>query len=152
MSATARATALAVAVRRVDDDEVAFGAEQRLGPGQPICADAGRGPGAEPALRVLAGVGKGLCALDVLDRDEADAAIGVVDHHELLDPMTVEEPLRRVAVHVFAHRDEVVCGHHLAHRPVRIGLETDIAVGEDADQPAAVFLDHGDAGDSVLPP
>ena len=41
-------------------------------------------------------------------------------------------------------------GHDLAHRSVRIGLEADVAVGEDADQPAAVFLDHGDAGDSVL--
>ena len=88
---------LAVAVRRVDDDEVAFGAEQCLGPRQAFRADAGCGPGAEPALRVLAGVGKGLCPFDVLDRDEADAAIGVVDHHELLDPMPVEEPLRRVA-------------------------------------------------------
>ena len=150
MSATAARHRLAVAVRRVDDDEVALGVEQRLGPRQPVGADAGRGTRPEPALSVLAGVGKGLRPLDVLDRDEADAAVGVVDHHELLDPVPVEEPLRLVAVHVLAHRDQVLGGHDLAHRPVRVGLEADVAVGEDADQPAAARLDHGDAGDAVL--
>ena len=140
----------AVAMRRVDHDEVAAGLEQRLGPAQPVGTDAGRRADPQPALAVLAGEGMGLGAFDVLDRDQPDAAIGVVHHQELLDPVPVEKPPGRGAVHVLADGDQVVGGHDLADRPVGIGLETDVAVGQDADQAPAAGLDHRNPGDAVL--
>jgi hypothetical protein len=67
-------------VRGVDDDHVDAGLEQRLGPAQPFLADPGGGGHAEAALRVLAGVGVGLRLFHVLYGDQADTAIGLVDH------------------------------------------------------------------------
>ena len=54
-------------------------------------ADADRGTRAQAAVAVLAGVGKRLRLLDVLDRHQADQPIVVVDHEQLLDPMAVEK-------------------------------------------------------------
>ena len=54
-----------------------------------------------------------------------------------------------------AHRDQVVAGHQLGDLLRRIGGEADVAVGEDADQPAgalaagAAILDHRNAGNAV---
>ena len=74
-----------MAVRGVDDDDVDAGIDQQLGAMQAVLADAGRRGGAQAALLVLAGAGELVGLLDVLDRDQADAAIVGVDHQQLLD-------------------------------------------------------------------
>ena len=119
------------------------------GAAQPVLADAGRRGGAQPALLVLAGAGELVGLLDVLDGDQADAAIGVVDHQQLLDAALVQEPLGLVRAHAFAHRDQLLLGHQRADRRGVVGGEADVAVGQDADQ-LAVALDHRNAGDLVL--
>ena len=60
---------------------------------KPSSPDAGRRRNPQPALLVLASVGILLGLLDVLDRNEADAAKGLVHHQELLDPMLVQQSL-----------------------------------------------------------
>ncbi len=109
-----------------------------------------RGDAQAPTL-VLGGVGKFLRLLDVLDRDQADAAVVLVHHHQLLDAVLVQKPLRLVHRHVLAHGDQVFLGHQFVHALAVVGRETDVAVGEDPDQLArlAAALDHRNAGNVV---
>ncbi len=67
-----------MAVGGVDDDQIDIGIDEPLGALEAGVADA-RGSGdAQPALIVLGGVRVEPALLDVLDGDEADAAIVLV--------------------------------------------------------------------------
>ena len=123
-----------MAVRGVDHDEIDAGVDQPLGALEAVLADRGRGGDAQPALRVLAGVRMRDRLLDVLDGDQADAAILVVDHQQLLDAVLVQQPLGLVLADALAHGDEVLLRHQLRDLLRRIGGEADVAVGQDADQ------------------
>ena len=92
--------ALGMAMGGVDDDDVDLGLQQRLGALQPLGPDAGGRGGAQAALLVLAGIGEFLRLLDILDGDEADAAIGLVHHQQLLDAVLMQQPLGLVAADV----------------------------------------------------
>ena len=121
-------------VRGVDHDEIGAGIDQPLGAGEALIADARRRRHAQAPLLVLAGMGMDSRLLDVLDRDQADAAIFVVDHEQLLDAVLMEEALGFLHADALAHRDELLLGHQLVDRLVRIGGEAHVAVGEDADE------------------
>ncbi len=64
----------------------------------------GRGGDAQPSLLVLGGVRMGDLFLDVLDRDQADAAVMLVDDEELLDAELVQQALGLVLGHALAAR------------------------------------------------
>ena len=138
----------------VDDDHVAAGIDEALGPLEARITGGRRGRDPQPALLVLDGAGVGDLLLDVLDRDQADAAVMVVDDEQLLDAELVQQALGLVLRHAFAHGDEPVAGHQLGHRLADIGGEAHVAVRQDADELAAgavgTALDHRDAGDPVL--
>ena len=102
-----------MAVRGIDHDEVDAGLDQALAARIAGFADRGGGGDAQPALLVLAGIGIGHRLLDVLDGDQADAAIVGVDDQKLLDAMLMQQPLGLVLVDAFAHRDQPVLGHQL---------------------------------------
>ena len=89
--------ALRMAVGGVDHDQVDVGVDQPLAALEAGIADARRGGGAQPPLLVLGGVGVEPALLDVLDRDQADAAVVVVDDEQLLDAVLVEQALGLVA-------------------------------------------------------
>jgi len=72
--------------------------------------------------------------LDILDGDQANAAAFAVDHDQLFDAVAVQQPLGFRLVDAFLDRDQIFMGHQLADLLIRIGCETDIAVGENADQ------------------
>ena len=97
MRRTVSSTRVGMAVRGIDHQHVDAGVEQRLGALDAVLAGAGRGGDAQPAVLVLAGVGKALRLLDVLDGDQADAAIGVVDDQQLLDAVLMQQALGFVA-------------------------------------------------------
>ena len=97
-------------------------------------ADRGGGGDAQAALRVLAGERMGDGLFHVLDGDQADAAILIVDHQQLLDAMLVQHPLGLVLADALAHRDEVFVRHQLGDLLPRIGGKAHVAVGEDADE------------------
>ena len=143
-----------MAVRGVDHHEIDAGLDQPLGAVEALVADRGRGGDAQAPLLVLAGVRIGDRLLDVLHRDQADAAILVVDHQQLLDPVLVQEALGLVLADALAHGDEPLLGHQLGHLLARVGGEAHVAVGEDADELAgaavAAALHHRDAGDAVV--
>src|SRR4029450_11703032 len=98
--------ATGVPVRGVDDDDVDVGVDQELGAQEALLAHGGRRGGAQAALLVLAGAGELVGLLDVLDRDQADAAIGVVDDQQLLDTVLVQEPLGLLLGGALAHGDQ----------------------------------------------
>ncbi len=143
-----------MAVRGIDHDEVDPGVDQELGAGIAEVADRGRRGDAQTALLVLAGIGICDRLLDVLDGDQADAAVLLVDHQELLDPMLVQQTLGFRLAHALAHGHEPVLGHQLGHLLARVGGKAHVAIGQDADQlagrrgPSALHYRH--AGDAVL--
>ena len=143
-----------MAVGGVDDHEVYAGVDQQPGAIEALVPHGGRGGDAQPPLLVLAGVRIGDRLLDVLDRDQPDAAVPVVDHEELLDAVLVKEALGLVLADALAHGDEPLLGHQLGHLLVRVGGKAHVAVGEDADELAghavAAALHHRDAGNVVV--
>ena len=83
-------------MRSVDDEAVDAGRHQQLRALESLVADRGGGGDPEPTVGVLGGVRVGGRLLDVLDGDEADAAPGIVDDDQLLDPVEMQEPARLV--------------------------------------------------------
>ena len=79
-----------MAMGGIDHDDVAAGIYQKFGPLIAVLADRCRGRDAQPPLGILGGMRVELGLLDILDRDQADAAIGVIDDQELFDPMLVQ--------------------------------------------------------------
>ena len=134
---------LRMAVRGVDHDEIDAGVDQRLGARIALVADRGRRGDAQPPLLVLAGVRIGDRLLDVLHGDQADAAILIVDHQQLLDAVLVQQPLGLVLADAFADGDQAILGHQLGDLLLRIGGEAHVAVGQDADQLAGLSSTTG---------
>ena len=95
---TASSTRSRVAMGGVDDDEVDVGVDQPLATLEAGVADARGGGDAKAALLVLGGVRVEAALLDVLDGDQADAAIVLVDDEQLLDAVLMQEPLGLVLV------------------------------------------------------
>ena len=142
-----------MAVRGVDHDQIDAGGDQQFGALEAGFADRGRGGDPQAALLVLAGVRIGDRLFHVLDGDQADAAIVLIDHQQLLDAVLVQEPLGLVLADALAHRDELLLGHQLGDRLLGIGGEANVAVGEDADElpgaAVAAAFHHRDAGNAV---
>ncbi len=90
----------------------------------------------------------------VLHGDQADAAILVIDHQQLLDAMLVQHALGFVLADAFPHGDEILVRHQFGNFLVRIAGEAHVAIGENADQLAGNVLaragDDGNAGEAVL--
>ena len=76
--------------------------------------------------------------LDVLDRDQADAAIVLVDDQQFLDAVMVEKPLGLILVDGLGDRDQILPGHQFGDLLRRIGGEAHVAIGEDADETAGL--------------
>ena len=124
---------LGMAVGGVDDEAVDARRHQELGALEPLVADRGRGGDPQAPVGVLGGVGMGGRLLDVLDGDEADAAPGIVDDDQLLDPVQMQQPARLVLGDALADGDHLA-GHEVGHRLARIVGEAHVAIGEDADE------------------
>ena len=143
---------LRVAVGGVDDQHVDVRRDQRVGALDGVARGADRGAAAQPAERVLRGVRVLDRLLDVLDGDQPLEPEVAIDDQQLLDLVTMQNLARRVERRADRHGEQRLARHHLGDRPVDVGLEPQIAVGQDADQPpflAAVFGDRH-ARDAVL--
>ncbi len=127
-------------MRGVDDNEIDAGIDQPFGAFEAALADRGRGRDTQPALRILAGQGMGDRLFHVLHRDQADAAVLIVDHQQFFDAVLVQHPLGLVLADAFAHRHEILVRHQLGDFLTGIGGEAHVAVGENADQLARSAL------------
>src|SRR6202023_1519210 len=103
---------------------------------RPTSGKRSRGADAQAAELVLAGVRVLRHLLDVLDGDQPLEVALAVDHQDLLDAMAVEQLLGLIEGGPFRHGDQVVLGHQLADAAPEVVLETQVPVGEDADQVA----------------
>ena len=83
-----------MAVRGVDHDHVGLGGDQGAGAQLAVRADTGGGGDTQAAELVLVGQRMRLGLVHVLDGDQADAAIGVVHHQQLLDAVPVQQAPR----------------------------------------------------------
>ena len=137
-----------MSVRGVDDEHVGARGEQRLRALDRVRADADGGADAQPPLRILGRVRELDALRDVLDRDQpAQHSVGV-DDRQLLDAVPVQQLLRLAMRRADRRRHEVARGHQVGDRLREIALEAQVAVGEDADEAAALVGDR-DAGDVV---
>src|SRR5690606_36028128 len=139
----------AVAVGGVDHDDVHAGSHQGGDAIIRVGADADGGADAQPAFRVLAGVGEGLRLVDVLDGDQSTQFEAVVDHEYLFDAVLVQEGAHFVGAGFFGGGYQLFLGRHDAGDPrVHIGFEAHVAAGDDADQVTVFQYRH--TGDVVL--
>ena len=140
--------ALGVAVGRVHHQHVHAGVHQGLDPFIRALAHAHGGADAQCLVLVLAGVGKFLGLMDVLDRDQALELEVVVHHQDLLDAVLVQQGRDLFLAGAFLDGHQLVLfGHDVPDRVVVMGLETQVAAGNDTYQLRAVH--HGNPGDVV---
>src|SRR5207245_266118 len=121
--------ALAVAMRRVHDDHVAAGVEQRLGAGLRVLRAAYGGGDTQPSVLVLVGVRILAPLEDVFDGDEAAEQALLVYDGELLDAMPGENAFRLVQVSADRGGHELVLRHDVTNRPVQLTLELQVSIG-----------------------
>ena len=126
----------------------------RPGPQERLCAlesvraysDGGRHP--QPPLVVLRRLGIRDALRDVLDGDQPAQHAGRIHDRQLLDLVAVEDPLGFLERRPHRCRDEALGRHQLRDRALGLAVEAQVAVGEDADEPAT-FVRDGNAGDAV---
>ena len=124
--------------------------DQLRGPRQTRLAGTDRGPGAQTALFVLAGIREVAGLLDVLDRDHAAQLEVAVDHQQLLDAVLMQQVADEPAAGALLNRNQALLGrHNRGYRLIVAGLEAQVATGDDADQVIAV--DHRHTGDALGP-
>lgn len=123
-----------VPVRGVDDEEVDARPSQRLGPLQGLRAGTDRRADEQTALGVLRRMGVLLGLDEVLDRDQALEDARVVDQRKLLDLVAAQQLHGVHAGDADLAGDQRHRGHDLAHLARADGLESHVAVGDDAEQ------------------
>ncbi len=124
---------LGMAVRGVDHEAIDARRHQQLGALEALVADRSGGGDAQAAVGVLGGVRMRRRLLDVLDGDEADAAADIVDDHQFLDTVQMQEPPRLLAPDPLADRHHLA-RHEIGHRLAQIVGEAHVAIGENPDQ------------------
>ena len=139
---------LGVPVRGIHDQEVHSGLGQRLGATLGVLPDPDRRPDHQAAGRVLGRGGKLLALGEVLHRDQAFEAAGLVDQWQLLHLVLAQQPQRPLGRHPDRRGDQGHRGHDLGDPAAMVGLEPDIPVGDDAEQDT-VGASHRDTGDPV---
>ena len=73
----------------------------------------------------------------------------LIDHRELLDLVLLEDGGSGLEVRLLMRGDEVLGRHDLRHLLVEVGLEAQVAVGDDTDE-VALVIDDRDAADMVV--
>ena len=126
-------------MRGVDDDDVDSCADERVDPLIGPLPGTDRGPDPKLLVFVLARIGVLVRLLNVLDGHQPAQLEALVHHQHLLDAVGVQEPADLAPGSALAHRDESVLRcHHVRDRVVVVGLETQVAVGHDADELRAI--------------
>ena len=128
-------------MRRIDNNQIDTGLNQRLGAGKPVIANRGGGGDAQTTLLIFRGIGVQLRFFHIFNGNQPDAMIGIIDNQQLFNAVLVQKPLGFLMGHGFLHRDEVFMGHQFRHFLRRIGGKAHIAIGQNTDQ-LAVLLGH----------
>ena len=138
-----------MAVRSIHHQHIHAGLDQQRHALFRAFAHADRRADAQTSQFVLAGQGMFAGFQDVFHRDESAQFECIVHHQHALDTVLVHQVARFVAVGIFLDHDEPVARRHdVGDGLVEIALETQVAVGHDADDLLA--LHHRQAGYLVL--
>src|SRR5262249_14584867 len=117
---------LAVAVRRIENQDVDLGADQFTRAIEQILGDADGSTHAQPSQPIFRGARILNRLLNVLDGDESFEAPGAIDDQELLDAVLVQELLGLLERGSDGRRDEVILRHTRRDRPVQMSFEAQI--------------------------
>ncbi len=139
--------ALAVSVRRIHHQHVHFSRHQLLGALQEVGAGPHRRAHAQSSLRIFRRVRILQLFLNILDRDQALERVLIVHHQKFLHAVMMQNLLGLFERGAHRNRDEILLGHHVGDRKIVARFESQIAIGQDSDQPAV--LGHRHAGDAV---
>src|SRR3569832_1368973 len=135
--------ALRMAVGSIDHDHVDLGRDQRGDAVIGALTRANRGTDAQAFVIVFRGIGFFTRLLDVFDRHHAAQLKPIIHHQQFFDAMLVQQALDLVAARARGHRHQPFLGrHHLGDGVVVTGLETQVAVGDDADEVLALHYGH----------
>jgi len=130
-------------VRGVDDDGIDAGFAQRSNAIECVGRGTDGSADTQSAARVLAGAWALGRLLDIFDGDEPLELVVVTDYEHFLDAVLVEELQHVFARRVLAYRDQTLLGrHHRSHWIVELGLEAQIATGDDAHDLLALHHRH----------
>ena len=139
--------ARAVPVRGIHHQHVHFSRHQLLGALQEVGARAHGRAHAQSPLLILRRVRIFQLLLNVLDRDQALEGVLVVHHQQFLHAVMVQNLLGLFERGAHRNRDQILLGHHVGDRQIVAGFESQIAIGQDSDQPPV--LGHRHAGDAI---
>ena len=127
---------------RIKNQNVRLRLDQRLGPFQHIGGDADGGRTEQAPSLIAGGVGISDRLFDILDGDEALELIIVINDRQLFNFVFREDLLRLLKGGADRCGNQMVLGHDLPDRNVKVGQKAQIAVGDDADQPHASVADR----------
>ena len=138
-----------MAVRRVDNDRIHTGIDQRLGTVNGVVCDADGRSDTQTSPLVLARVGEGAELDDVAVGDEADELAVAVHHREFFDAVGAQELFGFFKIRSILRNDEVAVCHDVCNGSVVIFFKTEVAVGDDSDQGIGL-VHHRNASDAVF--
>ncbi len=139
--------ALAVPVRRIHHQHVHFSGHQLLGALQEVGARTNGRAHAQSSLRIFRRVGIFQLFLNVLDGDQALERVLIVHHQKFLHAVMMQNLLGFFERGAHRNRDEILLGHHVGDWEIVARFESQVAIGQDADQPAVLGDRH--AGDAI---
>ena len=113
-----------------------------------VSAHAHRRAHQQAALGVFGGIGKIARLLDILDRDQALDAPGIIHQGQLFDLVLLQDALGLVQGDAYPGGHQVLMRHELADRQLIIARlhKAYVTVGQDAHQ-AVAFINNGYAAD-----
>ena len=139
---------LGKAVRRIDDDDIDAGLDQRRNPFIGFAGRADRRADPQRTLLILARQRIIRRLLEILGGDEAAQFEILIDDEHFLDAMLVQQRQHFGLAGIFTHGHELVFRRHDGGDGcIELRLETQIAIRDDADRFALV--DDGHAGNVI---
>jgi hypothetical protein len=123
----------------IDDDDVHAGRDERFHPLLAVPYGSDRRADAQTAEIILACERMLGCLQNVLDGDQPLELEAIVDHQHALEPVLMHERLGVLELGALGDGDQLVAfGHDRGDRLVEVGLEPQVAIGDDADDLPAV--------------
>src|SRR5256886_10934592 len=138
---------VAVTMRRVDDNGVHTGIDERLGAYDEITGASNCRRDAKSPVLVLVRVGVLSSLVNVFDRDQAAQRATLVHDGQLLDAVTRQNLFGLVERRADRRRHQPVTLHCFAQLSIEIALELQVAICNNADE-LSVLIDDWDAGDA----
>jgi hypothetical protein len=130
----------------INDQYVNTGLDQRHCPFKAAFANAGCRGNTQTTAFILARIRVQFGFFDVLDGNQAGAAIGFVNHQKLFNAMLVQKFFGFFGFDIFRYRNQIFVGHQFGNRLRTVGRKTHISVGQNADQLVAGAFEYRKCG------